>query len=56
VVRRAHALPLSMVSSTPGHVPPFDGAFSLYSNGSNAVMDGAHPYWSWTRVHAHDVQ
>ena len=19
-------------------------------------MDGEHPYWSWTRVHAHDVQ
>jgi hypothetical protein len=19
-------------------------------------MDGAHPYWSWTHVHAHDIQ
>ena len=51
-------LPLSMVSfDRQGKMfRSFDGAFSLYSDGSNAVMDGAHPYWSWTRVHAHDVQ
>ena len=34
----------------------FDGAFSLYDDGQRRVMDGGHPYWSWTRVHAHDVQ
>ena len=27
-----------------------------YDNGKSRVMDGDHPYWSWTRVHAHDVQ
>jgi hypothetical protein len=34
----------------------FDGAFSLYQNGDKSVMDGKHPYWSWTRAHAHNVQ
>lgn len=51
-------LPLSMVSfDRQGNVfRSFDGAFSLYTDGTHSVMDGAHPYWSWTRVHAHDVQ
>jgi hypothetical protein len=34
----------------------FDGAYSLYEKGDKRVMDGEHPYWSWTRVHAHDIQ
>ena len=34
----------------------FDGAYSLYDNKGKQVKDGANPYWSWTHVHAHDVQ
>ncbi|HIE90036.1 MAG: DUF1329 domain-containing protein [bacterium] len=34
----------------------FDGAYSTYEDGTNKFMDGEHPYWSWTRVHAFDVQ
>ncbi len=34
----------------------FDGAFSVYDNKGKQVMDGKYPYWSWTHVHAHDVQ
>ncbi|PWR25247.1 DUF1329 domain-containing protein [Zavarzinia aquatilis] len=34
----------------------FDGAYSLYDDGSSRVMDGQHPYWSWTHVHAYNVQ
>ena len=51
-------LPLSMVSfDRRGEIyRSFDGAFSMYEDGDNSVMDGKHPYWSWTRVHAHDVQ
>lgn len=51
-------LPISMVSyDRQGKVyRSFDGAFSLYESGDRRVMDGNHPYWSWTRVHAHDVQ
>ena len=51
-------LPLSMVSfDRRGEIfRSFDGAFSLYEKGDKRVMDGDHPYWSWTRVHAHDIQ
>lgn len=51
-------LPLSMVSfDRRGEIfRSFDGAYSLYEHGDKKVMDGAHPYWSWTRVHAHDIQ
>jgi len=51
-------LPLSMVSfDRRGDIfRSFDGAFSVYEDGESRVMDGQHPYWSWTRVHAHDVQ
>ncbi|MEE4146994.1 MAG: DUF1329 domain-containing protein [Halieaceae bacterium] len=51
-------LPLSMVSfDRRGEIfRSFDGAYSLYERGDNRVMDGDHPYWSWTRVHAHDIQ
>lgn len=34
----------------------FDGCASLYESGAQRVMDGKHPYWSWTHVHASDVQ
>jgi hypothetical protein len=51
-------LPLSMVTfDRRGDIfRSFDGAYSLYQHGEKSVMDGQHPYWSWTRVHAHDVQ
>lgn len=34
----------------------FDGAYSIYESGSKRVMDGKHPYWSWTHVTASNVQ
>jgi len=34
----------------------FDGAYSLYENGDQRIMDGEHPYWSWTHVIASDIQ
>ncbi|SEQ47388.1 Protein of unknown function [Solimonas aquatica] len=34
----------------------FDGAYSLYEAGAKKVMDGQHPYWSWTHVTASDIQ
>jgi hypothetical protein len=34
----------------------FDGAYSLYEQGSKKVMDGKHPYWSWSQVTASDIQ
>ncbi|MEM8941384.1 MAG: DUF1329 domain-containing protein [Pseudomonadota bacterium] len=34
----------------------FDGAYSRYEAGDNRVMDGGLPYWSWTHLHAHNVQ
>ena len=51
-------LPLSMVSfDRRGDMfRSFDGAFSLYQSGDNTVRDGGHPYWSWTMLHAHDIQ
>lgn len=51
-------LPISMVSfDRRGEIyRSFDGAFSLYDDGTNKVLNGTHPYWSWTRVHAHNVQ
>lgn len=51
-------LPLSMVTFDRKGAPfkSFDGCFSIYANDGAAVMDGRHPYWSWSHVHAHDVQ
>jgi hypothetical protein len=51
-------LPLSMVTyDRKGEMfKSFDGAYSVYDNKGKQVMDGANPYWSWTHVHAHDVQ
>lgn len=51
-------LPLTMVSfDRRGEMfRSFDGAFSLYQAATGSVTDGAHPYWSWTMLHAHDIQ
>lgn len=51
-------LPIGMVSyDRRGQLfRSFDGAFSLYADGAATVADGGHPYWSWTHVHAHNVQ
>jgi len=51
-------LPMNMVSfDRRGEIyRSFDGAFSVYQKGEKQVMDGEHPYWSWTRLHAHDIQ
>ena len=51
-------LPISMVSfDRRGEAfRSFDGAYSIYEDGEKNVMDGAHPYWSWTRLHAHNIQ
>jgi hypothetical protein len=34
----------------------FDGAYSLYESGDKKVMDGKHPYWSWTHLTCSDIQ
>ena len=34
----------------------FDGAYSLYENGPKKVLDGKHPYWSWSHVTSSDIQ
>ena len=51
-------LPVLMVTyDRKGEVfKSFDGAYSVYDNKGKQVMDGKYPYWSWTHVHAHDVQ
>lgn len=51
-------LPVGMVTyDRRGEVfKSFDGTYSLYSKGGKTVMDGAHPYWSWCNVHAHNAQ
>jgi len=51
-------LPVGMISYDRRGEPyrSFDGAASLYEDGDRKFMDGAHPYWSWTHVHAFDQQ
>jgi hypothetical protein len=51
-------LPIAMISYDRRGEPyrSFDGAYSLYESGDQRFMDGAHPYWSWSHVHAFDVQ
>ena len=51
-------MPLAMVSyDRRGEMfRSFDGAGSVYSNGDKVVLDGKHPYVSWTRAHAHNIQ
>ena len=47
-------LPIAMVTyDRRGEVyHSFDGAYALYEAGGKSFMDGPHPYWSWTHVHA----
>lgn len=51
-------LPLAMTSYDRRGQPFrfFDGAYALHDDGRGRVMDGKHPYWSWTTVHAWNVQ
>lgn len=51
-------LPLAMTSYDRRGEPFrfFDGAYSVYEDGDARVMDGRHPYWSWSTVHACNVQ
>ena len=51
-------LPLAMVSYDRRGQPfrHFDGSFSVYDDGRGRVMDGKNPYWSWSTVHAYNVQ
>ncbi|HET9692759.1 MAG TPA: DUF1329 domain-containing protein [Steroidobacteraceae bacterium] len=51
-------LPIGMVSYDRRGEPyrSFDGAYGLYEAPGRSVMDGAHPYWSWTHVHVFDIQ
>ena len=50
--------PLTMVSfDRRGEIfKSFDGAFPLHDIAGKQVRDGEHTYWSWTRVHAFNVQ
>ncbi len=51
-------LPVGMVTydrrGEPYH--SFDAAFAQYEAGGKSVMDGKHPYWSWSHVHAFNIQ
>lgn len=51
-------LPLAMVSyDRRGKIyRSFDAVYSRYQDDRNRVMDGRNVYWSWCRVHSHDVQ
>lgn len=51
-------LPIGMVSfDRKGQIfRSFDGAYALYEQGDKRIMDGRDPYWSWTHVHAHNIQ
>ncbi len=51
-------LPLTMVSyDRRGQMfRQFDGSFSIYDDGKGRVMDGKNPYWSWSTLHAYNVQ
>ena len=51
-------LPLSMISYDRSGKPFrfFDGSFSQYEKKGVKVMNGEHPYWSWTAIHAFNIQ
>lgn len=51
-------LPIGMVSyDRRGEIyRSFDGSYALYESGGKSFLDGAHPYWSWSHVHAFDIQ
>lgn len=52
------SLPLAMISYDRQGNPfrYFDGAYSVYENVHGKVLDGLHPYWSWTHLHAFNIQ
>jgi len=51
-------MPIAMVTYDRKGEPfrSFDGCYSLYEDGEHRFLDGKHPYWSWTYVHAYDFQ
>lgn len=51
-------VPLAMLSFDRNGAPFrfFDGAFSCYESTDARVPDGKDPYWSWTTLHAYNVQ
>lgn len=51
-------LPLAMISYDRRGQPFrfFDGAYSVYQDSHGRVMSGRYPYWSWTTIHACNVQ
>lgn len=51
-------LPIGMLTYDRRGEPyrSFDGAYALYEQGSQRVMDGRQPYWSWGHVHAYELQ
>ncbi len=50
--------PLSMISyDRRGEMfRYFDGSYGVYEQGSKRVMDRGNPYWSWTALHAFNIQ
>jgi len=52
------SLPLAMISYDRQGQPfrYFDGAYSIYEDSNGRVLDGKHPYWSWTSLHAFNIQ
>ncbi|NKI18662.1 DUF1329 domain-containing protein [Spongiibacter sp. KMU-166] len=53
-----NGMPVAMVTYDRKGKPfrSFDGCYSIYDNGDNKIMDGQHPYWSWTYLHAYEFQ
>ncbi|WP_234981650.1 DUF1329 domain-containing protein [Fontimonas thermophila] len=51
-------MPVAMVTYDRQGLPfrSFDGCYSLYEKNNERFLDGAHPYWSWTYVHAYEFQ
>lgn len=51
-------LPVAMISFDRQGRPFrfFDGAYSVYDDGRARVMNGRVPYWSWTTIHAFNIQ
>lgn len=51
-------LPLKMISYDRRGKPfrYFDGSFSLFEDKYDRVTDGANTYWSWSTIHAFNVQ
>lgn len=51
-------VPLAMLSFDRKGAPFrfFDGAYARYDDAGGRVLDGQDPYWSWTTVHAYNLQ